>query len=248
MFRRILLRNLISMMVPLIIIEAMILFMAIQLASLDKFRCYNLTDLSMAEILYLEGKTNISIACPDNLKPAGFNFVSGDKVIGEYYYLLTDKGITLFILDPETAAGIKDGSKETLYVKIVKDTVSAKYVEEEYNDELGLGSDTLNGYVSEYVFDEPEYPVVKISILSYIKIIDVIIIAISFIYLVLAALYSFLNFSIRKRGIDISKAELIDVLDDELENHLVEKDGNYYVTEKYEIDAYISYIDIRKRT
>ena len=60
MFKRLVRRNLVALMIPVIIIELMVLYMSMQLSLLDEYRCYKVSDLSSVGILYKEGEQNIT--------------------------------------------------------------------------------------------------------------------------------------------------------------------------------------------
>ena len=247
MFRKILFRNLIFMMIPILVIEVFILFSAMQLSILDDYKCYNLTEIKSAPLFYLEQRLNVSVALPENLKDAGFDHVRNGKKAGSYYYQYNNSSIHLYILSEETVSKLKAGENPgTIYVRLIEDSATARYVENEYSKEIGMDDTMLSNYVDNIIFSEIDYPAMKILILSYVKFICIFLIGFTLLYSVLAMIYPSLNFSFKNKGMFKSRMDLIEILDKELESSDVERKGNTYITDNYTIKAYISRIDISK--
>ena len=65
--------------------------------------------------------------------------------------------------------------------------------------------------------------------------------------MVLKIIFPELNMLFKLRGLASSRRKLIKKLDKELKDKLESVEGSVYTTEKYIINAKISYIDIKKR-
>ena len=234
------------MIIPLIVTEVLILVSASQLSVLDRFRCYNLTDIKSDKLYCIQNRTNVSYTIPDELYPAGFDYVSEGTKLGTYYYMYDNTSIHLFIITDETAKRIEAGEKRvTVYVRLIDDSATSSFVETEYADALGIDQNTLNNYVDSIILSEPGYPEVKIKLISYIKLLTIFLLGSTVIYFVLAIFYPILNYSYRNNGLFKNRIELYDVMNEEL-NAGYDKEGNVYTTENYQIVVMVSHIDIYK--
>ena len=85
MFSKLLRRNLIAMMIPVIIILVLALFMLLQLSLLETYSFHRINNISDIDLLYREGVVNISYTSQDKLEPAGFNEKGEEGKLGSYY-------------------------------------------------------------------------------------------------------------------------------------------------------------------
>ena len=247
MFKKIVRRNLVALMIPVIIIELMILYMSMQLSLLDEYRCYEVSDISTADILYREGEQNISFTYSGKLYPAGFDHVIDKKVLGSYYYCFRGNSIQLFILDDKTYEKINSGESVKINARLIRDEATANYIKSEYTEATGLGDDVYDDYIDETIISEVDYPAFKVKIVKIVQYASFVLLVLSCIYTVIALIIPSLSFGFSNKGLFDSRRELIETLDNELENRLDHKERFLYITEDYVIKAYISHIIIEIR-
>ena len=147
MLTRILRRNLIANIIPVIIIEALIIFMVIQLGLLPEYSYSRVNNINQTESLYEQGVQNIAFICEDELQYAGFDEVSGDERIGSYYYIFEGDDIKLLILTDETYGKIVDGEEPLIYATLEKDDMRLEYIENALAEYVDRGNDTFEGFV-----------------------------------------------------------------------------------------------------
>ena len=145
MFKRLVRRNLVALMIPVIIIELMVLYMSMQLSLLDEYRCYKVSDLSSVGILYKEGEQNITFDYSGDIHPAGFDYVRDGEVVGSYYYSFHGNGIQLFVLNDDTYKSISSGEKVTINARLMQDEAVTGYVLSEYAKSVELSEDVFDG-------------------------------------------------------------------------------------------------------
>ncbi len=247
MFKKIVRRNLVALMIPVIIIELMLFYMSMQLSLLDEYRCYEVNDISTVDILYREGEQNISFDYGGKLYPAGFDHVNEKKTLGSYYYCFRGSSIQLFILNPKTYEELNSGKQVRINARLINDEATISYIKKEYTDITGLGDDVYDGYIDEVIISEVDYPIFKVKIVRIVQIASLVLLILSFVYTLLALVIPTLSFGFSNKGLFGSRKELIETLDNEIENRLDHKDRFLYITEDYVIKAYISRIVISKR-
>lgn len=247
MFKRLVRRNLVALMIPVIIIELMVLYMSMQLSLLDEYRCYKVSDLSSVGILYKEGEQNITFDYSGDIHPAGFDYVRDGEVVGSYYYSFHGNGIQLFVLNDDTYKSISSGEKVTINARLMQDEAVTGYVLSEYAKSVELSEDVFDGYVDETIINEVDYPAFKVKIVDIVQIASIALLIVSLLYAIAAFINPVLSLGFKNRGLFSSRKELIETLNNELENRLDHKERFLYITEEYVIRAYISHIYIEKR-
>lgn len=218
-----------------------------QLGILDENKTYLMDDVNDSELYYSVGKTNVSINVRDGLTYTGFDYKVEDGIAGHYYYLIQQDDMYLFILDEETSLLADKGKSFNILATLTEDSAAAKYIETELSEQMDLGADSLDGFVKEISISQPDYPVLRIKLIGYIKKLSIYLMAATLIYFVLAAAIPELNLSFKKKKLAPTRRELIRTLDKELAENLVESQRSVYLTENYKIHAYMSYISIKKR-
>ena len=247
MFRKLLLRNLIFMIIPALIIEASLVFICIQLKSLDENITYQLNSLDDIPVYYRLAKRNVSLNLDYDLVYSGFDMKTDDGIKGRYYYMDTNDKMYLFILTNETSKLIDRGDAVTIKATISEDEASSDFIESEYTNEMKLGNNSLDGYVEKYIVSEPEYPARRIILINYTMAAAIIMVIITVLYFIVAAVFPELNMLFRLKGLASSRKKLIKKLDKEMNDTLISAEGSVYTTDNYIIKANVSYIDIEKR-
>lgn len=244
MFTRIVRRNLIALMIPVIITELLILYMTMQLSLLDEYRCYEISDISNVDIFYREGEQNVSFNFSEMIYDAGFDQVNEDKVEGAYYYSFYGKNIQLFVLTDETAEKLKSGKKTKIAARLIKNDATISYIKNAYTEATGLGEDVYEDFINPIIISEPDFPIMKVKAVEIVQITVIICLIISVLYTIIAFIKPVLFFGFSKKGLFKTRKDLIDTMNNEIENRLDHKEGLLYITEGYIIKANISHIVI----
>ena len=251
MFRRLLFRNLIAMLIPMLVIEVFVLFAAMQVSLMDEYRYYEKVDLGKLDLMYAAGQMNVSFICPDNLTYAGFDYKRDDKKIGEYFYQFDGDSISLYILDNDTAERVKKGEKGfEIFAVLEKDEMTADYVESQYQTESGLDASTndpFESFVKDMMVNQTIFPARRMHLLRMVKMIDVVIIGLTVLYAIIATVFPVTNLSFNTGDTGKTRRRLIKELDYEMSRALEKKIHSIYFTKNYVVAAYLSGIEIEKR-
>ncbi|MCR5213307.1 MAG: hypothetical protein K6E10_02755 [Eubacterium sp.] len=247
MFRKLIRRNLIAMIFPVIVMEVLLIFMTIQVGLLDDYNTFHIDSLEDGEIYYTEGKKNISFDIVGPLEYSGYEVTSEDKRIGKYYYQFNGDNMRLFVLKDETIRKINSGETVTVNARLVLDKVTAAYIEDEYSEETGLGQGVFEGFIDPMIMDELQYPEYRIKGIQYAGILAKILFISTMAYFILALIFPLFASGYNKRKLFKSRLSMLRILDDELDNRLIEKNGAEYITENYIIYAYLSHVEVLKR-
>ena len=250
MFRRLLFRNLIAMLIPMLVIEVFVLFAAMQVSLMDEYRYYERVDLGKLDLMYAAGQMNISFICPDNLNTAGFDYKIDDKTVGRYFYQFNGDSISLFIFDIETAERITKGeSGFEVFAVIEMDEMTADYIEGEYQEGSGIDASTndpFEGFVNDMIINQTIFPSRRINLLRRVKMIDVVVIGITVLYAILATVFPVMNLCFSTGDTGKSRRRLIKELDYEMSRALEKKIKSIYFTKNYIVAAYLSGIEVQK--
>lgn len=244
-YRKLLRKNLLYIAFPVVLVLSALLLLLLQTSRLEMFTFREMEESKTEEMYYKAGQRNVVIHFND-LKSAGFSQMSGDKKSGEYFYHMEDGRIKLVLLTTSTAEKYRAGkmNQKPIYVRIVKDEVTVRHFEGEYAETLGIGQEELEGIGSPYVFDETEYPRIRILILRIASYAISGLLGALMIYVILAMIhpaFCFEAWSLKQYG---KVSRMIRRLDREMGKKLRFHQDNVTVTENYLIVSYISRIDV----
>ncbi len=244
-FRKLLRKNLLYMALPVVLILSGFLLLLVQVSRLEMFRTHTMEDPSLIREYYSSGQMNVSVTM-EGLKSTGISVKEGDKETAEYFYLIMDKKVQLVLLTEKTAKSVRADGKAplSLHANIVKDEVTAGYMEREYAASLGIETDEMTGLCSVYVFDETAYPRIRIQLLRYSSIGIAVLLGLIMLYVILATAVPALNHEARVLRRFGRVGRYIRKLDREMEKKLRFHQDNVTVTENYLIVSYITHIDV----
>ena len=243
MFHRLLNRNIIMMMLPLIIILIMFLMVGYKLSMLSEYSIYDVDQIDSVEQLHNNGIKNISISLKDmEINYAGFDYEVNDKVLGKYYYYYHGNEVHLLVLEDGFD---KDGK---INARIQEDKVTANYIQSSLAETFNVKNENLDGFIKPYIINQIEFPAMKIRGIDYMKKIAVVLIAISILYILLAMIRPELNFETKELREMGDVRALIKELDEEMKEAERSEDGNEYTTPNYHIIAMISYIKVTRKS
>lgn len=251
MFTKLLRRNLIMMLFPILVMEVLIIFMILQLGILPEYSSKRIDNISGVNTLYKEGVKNISfsydVASLGDPEYVGFDEEANGEKIGGYYYIYEGDSIRLFVLTDETSKILTSGNGADICASLEEDEVKGKYIESELSERLGLGDSVFDGFVDPVIINETSYPAFKIAFADYSIYVIVGIMVLTLVYGVIAFVFPSLMFGLDCKEFAKNKSELISMMNEEMQERLVEHEGSEYTTENYKIYAYVSHIEIIKR-
>ena len=252
MFTKLLRRNLIAVLIPILIIEVLIILMIFQLNVLEEYSCHRINTLEGVDLLYEEGVQNISFLCEEVPEYLGFDDVRiNDEIAGRYYYLYEGNSIRILVLTDKTYENLKSGGSYDIYGKLVHDDLKNEYIEsalsEKFEKKVGQNSDAFDGFVKPIIISEVEYPEFKISIIDHSSLVISIIIMITVLYSIVAFACPWIMVGFNYKDVAKKRIDAIEILDREMEESLESEEGNVFTTENYIICAYMSHIKVIKR-
>lgn len=244
-FRRILFRNLICMKIPYALILLTVFFLVLQMTELDRFSVYEAEDYEQAVKEYALGRTNFSISV-SNIRYAGFDYKEGTSIKGRYFYFLDENKMRLFLLDVKTSEQILNGAVTELEIKcsVVQDELTANYIEDRYADSLQVAYESIDGYISPYIFSQLAYPKYVIPALRILLILSAALFIILVLYTMLAVIFPWMNPQVLKFRRFGKVKLLIEEVDEDIKEHILYLQSPYIVTKHFLIVAYITKIDI----
>lgn len=244
-FRRLLQKNLLMLTLPGVLVLASLLLLLGQVSRLEHFQTEHLPDTKDARDFFLAGQRNVEVQL-DDLRSTGFIYKSGDSEEGEYFYRIDDDAMEIVLLKKKTAAQLITGKRDnnTYLVRLIKDDVTAGYIEQQYAEALGMSKAEFSGLVSSYIFDEVAYPRLRILLLQIVMVGLAVILGFLLLYVILATAFPVLNHEaqvLRRYG---KVGRYIRKLDREMDSKLKMHQDNVIVTENFLIVSYLSHIDV----
>ena len=244
-FSKLLRKNLLYMAFPVVLVLSVLLLLLQQVSRLEMFQTGTMEEPSQVKDYFASGRRNVSVILP-GLKSAGFSEMENDREKAEYFYRMEGDEMQLVLLTKSSANAYRRGDldRKLLRVRINRDEVTARHIEREYANSLGIPGDSMDGICSAYILDETEYPLTRIRILRYASITIAVLLGLLMLYVILATAFPALNHEARvlKRYGNVGR--IIRRLDREMEKKLKFHQDNVTVTENYLIVSYITHIDV----
>ena len=252
MFTKLLRRNLIAVLIPILIIEVLIILMVFQLNVLEEYSCQRINSLEGVDLLYEEGVQNISFLCEEVPEYCGYDEVKEDgEIVGGYYYIKDGDNIRLLVLTTKTYLNLTSGGSYDVYGKLVRDDMKIEHIEDDLDDELakkiGQSSDAFKGYIKPIIINEVEYPATKIAIIEHSAAVISVVILLTVLYSIVAFACPWIIMGFDYKPAASKRVDAIDILDEEMDERLENENGNVFTTENFIICAYLSHIKVIKR-
>ena len=246
-FRKILSRNLILVMLPLAVALAAVFFTFFQMSHQSDYLVYDYKDGSDPEVYYVSGYRNVA-ADMSGLKFSGFEVKDRDIVSGKYYYRYKDGKLEFFLLSNKTASMVDKGQEiqGKKRFTIIKDESDIEYMIGNYIESYDLQKKSFEGIGSPYIFSEIDFPYAKLLVVRIAYRVLLVLVVLMVLYMILALLFPRLNFETRGLGRFGKVKDVIKDIDEELEERLLYKWDNIYITDNYYLALYTSRIDVIK--
>ena len=244
-FSKLLRKNLLYMAFPVVLVLSVLLLLLQQVSRLEIFQTGTMEDTTQVKEYFASGQRNVSVMLP-GLKSTGFSQMANEKEKAEYFYRMEGDEMQLVLLTKSTANAYRRGEydRKAIRVRIIRDEVAARHIEREYANSLGLTGDSMDGICSVYVFDETEYPLMRVRILRYSSIVIAVLLILIMLYVILATAFPALNHEARVLRRFGNVGRIIRRIDREMERKLRYHQDNVTVTENYLIVSYISHVDV----
>ncbi len=244
-FSKLLRKNLLYMALPVVLILSAFLLLMSQVSRLEMFQTHSLDDISRLREYYTSGQTNVTITL-EGLKSTGISVMENEDPVAEYFYLMVGGRMQLILLSEKTAKTLRTGESEKITVSacIIRDEVTAGYVEGEYANSLGIPKKEMEGLCPEYILDETSFPLMRIRLLRIASWVVASVLGLIMLYVLAATAFPVLNHEARVLKQFGSVGRYIRKLDREMEKKLRFSQDNVTVTENYLIVSYITHIDV----
>ena len=252
MFTKLLRRNLIAVLIPILIIEVLLILMVFQLNVLEEYSYQRINSLDGVDLLYEEGVQNISFLCEAVPEYCGYDEVNPEgEIVGGYYFIKDGRdNIRLLVLTNKTYQNLKSGGSYDVYGKLVRDDLKNETMEEALNkalgDMVGEDQDAFDGYIMPVIISEVQYPAAKIAIVEHSSMVMSVIIMITVLYSIVAFACPWIIPGFDYKPVAPKRLDAIEILDEELGEKLLSENGNVYITENFIINAYLSKIKVMK--
>lgn len=246
-FETLLLRNTLAIAFPALAVFVVLIFMFLRYPVFDNIKCNDIGNIedvnSRIALLYEEETTNVKYIAK-NLHYTGFDYFVDNKRVGAYYYSMENEQLIMFLVKTDNPAKTIDQIE--LKGKIIKDSISTNHIMNQFAAENGLDEELLDGYCSEFIISEPDYPYAYIALVYVIFALPVVICLLIIIYTLLVWAHPVIHSQARQLEEYGEVAEIIDEINDQLTNYLVFYKNNIYITEGYMIVNYLTKTDVIK--
>ena len=251
MFTKLLRRNLIMMLIPVLVIQILIIFMVIQLGLLPAYSTKRINDISRVSTLYKEDVMHVTfnydtsnMVIPEY---AGYDEMVNGERVGGYYYIYEGDNIRLFVLTDETIKLLDSGKNIEINAYLDNSEEKVKLIENALAEKLNLSENVFEGLIDPVIINETAFPALKIAVTQHSAEVVTVLLIITVLYGVLAFSFPKFIFGIDQKDLAKTKSELIAMMDEEMNERMEEHEGSEYTTENYKIFAYVSHIEIIKR-
>ncbi|MBR1816621.1 MAG: hypothetical protein IJ763_07965 [Lachnospiraceae bacterium] len=246
-FERLLLKNTMSIALPAILVLAVFIFMLMRYPVWERTRSTSLdpSDDLYAQVdhIYKSGNINVVLDA-EHLTYAGFDYYVNGEVKGAYYYQLNQDRIMFYIIETKNPEMMLD--KNRVRARIIKDKVSTEYILTQLMTDAGFDGKFMDDYYSEYIISECDYPKNYITML-YIMLAAPIVIGVCIvIYTMIVWLAPAIHGQARQLRNYGDVHSIIEELNLQMQNHMVYKLNNIYITEDYLIVSYLVRTDVIK--
>ena len=246
-FEGLLFRNTVAVALPAMAVFLVLVFMFIRYPILDKVHSYRVKGVLKLpdefSLLYADGTVNV-IADVKDLTYSGLDYYENGELKASYYYTYYDETIQFFLIKTETPR--KHIDSISIKGKIVKDGMRTESILTQLALEGKLPPELFTGMASEYILSEPDYPHVYIWTIYIVFAAPIVINLMIILYL----LFSWANPSIHSQARQLATYGEIDAviedIDRELEEELVFKKNNIFVTKNYLVVSYFAKTDVVK--
>jgi len=246
-FENLLLKNTLSIAIPAMAVFVVLIFMFMNYPVLDQIKCNeigNIEDLDeRLEVMSDHDMTNVTYTAKE-LKYTGFDYVVDKKIKGAYYYSVVDDRLHVFLIKTENPkASYTDFEVKG---KIIKDTVSLGHILNQLATENNLEYTTLEKYCCSYMISEPDYPNAYIAMVYIFFASPIIICVLIIIYTIMMWANPGMHPQTKQLEAYGEINSIINEINEQLNNKLIFKKKNIYITSDYMVVNYLTKTDVIK--
>ncbi len=247
LFEKMLIKNLLSIMLPCIMILIVLICAVFKIADLNNLECVDADSEKEAIKMFAKGSKNFKLDT-EQLKYTGFDSTADGKTVGKYYYKIIDGRMYLYLIDDKLAEKLSDDEiiSGSIKFSMVEDNATAAYITGEFAETLGISYGEAEGFCSPYIFSNTDYPMIQIVIIKSLSALLIVLLITSIIITFTGIIHTDINpmaSGLKKYGV---KKDVIEELNGQLLNHVVYEHENIFVTDDYLIISYISKTDVIK--
>lgn len=250
-FKLLILKNTLAIAIPAIAVFVVLICLLVKFPVFERINDVHISQTDLQETgledrleeLYLEDKTNIEIELND-LYYTGFNYKVDGRLKGAYYYSMSNGKLHMYLIatgEPENYIG-----QITIKGKLLKDSVASAHILTSLVQSEGIDSKIVEGYASEYIISEVDYPKAYIVLVYLFYAIPIII---SIIILIFTGLVWFKP-DIHSQSKQLASygdiKDIIRQINEELNGENVYKKKNIYITQSYMLVNYLTKTDVIK--
>ena len=246
-FEGLLFRNTVAIALPAMAVFLVLVFMFIRYPILDKVHNYHIKGIIRLpdefSLLYADGSVNV-VADVKDLTYSGLDYYENGELKASYYYTYYDEMIQFFLVKTTKPKSHIDSI--SLKGKIIKDGMRTESILTQLAMEGKLPPELFTGMASEYILSEPDYPYVYIWTIYIVFAAPILVNLMIILYL----LFSWANPSMHSQAKQLAAYgeidEVIEDIDRELEEELIFKKNNIFVTSNYLVVSYFAKTDVVK--
>ena len=244
---RLLLKNSLAVVIPTMVLFAVLLFMFIRFPVLNQIKCTkigNVEDVNKKmEELYKEGNTNVKYNASD-LYYMGFDFYENGKRKGAYYYTVKNDNLIVVLVKTKNPENVIENY--TVKGKIIKDIPTVEHIVNQLGNDNGISYEDLEGFASEYMISELDYPYTYIVMLYIFTASPFVICIIIIIYTLYVFLHPDKHPQSRQLKAYGTPRYILEEINIQLRRSLIYRKSNVYITKDYLIVSYLTKTDIIK--
>lgn len=244
-FDTLLIKNTLAFAVPAIVVLLVLLFMFLHYPVLEQAENVKIENTEAIQQtlqnLYAKNTTNVEYTAKD-LYYSGFDYLVNGKIKGAYYYKFEGNMMQVYLL--KTAKPKEYIETVTMQGKVIRDTVVPQYILTKLVSENNLDMEFVDGYVSEFLISEPDYPYSFIWMIYVIFYMPIIVSVLILLYTIFVWFNPMLHSQVHQLECYGEPEEILVELNLEMKNHMLMRKSNVYVTENYLIVSYLTRTEV----
>lgn len=246
-FENLLLKNTLAIAIPAIAVFIVLIFMFMNYPVLEQIKCNEIGNIEeldeRLEIMSEHDMTNVKYTVKE-LQYTGFDYVVDKKIKGAYYYSVINDRLHIFLIKTEEPKNSYTDFE--IKGKIIQDKVSLGYILNQLAAENNLDYVTLEKYCCSYMISEPDYPDSYIAMVYVFFASPIIICVLIIIYTIMTWVNPYMHPQTKQLEIYGEIGSIINELNEQLNNKLLFKKKNIYITSDYMIVNYLTKTDVIK--
>lgn len=246
-FRKLLLKNTLAYVFPTLILLFVLITIVLEFPVTEKIHNVNIekTDMLSEELqdLYDSDKTNVVYEA-NNLYYTGIDYKEDGEQKGAYYYNIDENGVNFYLIRTKSPTQLLESKR--IKAQIVKNEIMVDYILNQFADNSDITPDMLEGFASNYILSEVDYPHEFIALIYVVIFLPIIAGILVIMYTILIGLVPSLHPQAKQLEEYGTVGKVIRELDYEMKYNLLYRKNNIYITDNYMIVSYLTKTDVIK--